>query len=128
VNAETVHDVNADAATVAEEPSDEIDRERDGAVFYELTLFVSGASDLAGRAIANATRLCEANFPGQYHLSVVDVHEDPKSLLTHNLLATPTLVKINPPPVRRVVGDLSQVDKVISLLDLPDRGLPKVLG
>jgi circadian clock protein KaiB len=110
----------------AVDPEDDIDAE--GAVFYELTLFVSGASDLAARAIANARRMCEANFPGQYHLSVVDIHEDPTSLLTHNLLATPTLVKIKPTPVRRVVGDLSQSDKVISLLDLPSSGVPRVLG
>jgi circadian clock protein KaiB len=97
-------------------------------VFYELTLFVSGASDLAARAIANARRMCEARLPGHYHLSVVDIHENPTSMLTHNLLATPTLVKINPPPVRRVVGDLSQVDKVISLLELPDDRVAKVLG
>jgi circadian clock protein KaiB len=113
-----------------EEPRDDVDVvvAGEGEVFYELTLFVSGASDLAARAIANARRMCEANCPGQYHLSVVDIHEDPKILLTHNLLATPTLVKINPPPVRRVVGDLSQADKVISLLDLPARIVPNVVG
>jgi circadian clock protein KaiB len=88
-------------------------------IFYELTLFVSGASDLAARAIANARRLCEIHCAGRYHLSVVDIHEDPGSLLTNNLLATPTLVKSRPAPVRRVVGDLSQVDKVITTLDLP---------
>jgi circadian clock protein KaiB len=88
-------------------------------IFYELTLFVSGASALAARAIANATRLCELHCNGHYHLSVVDIHEDPSSLLTNNLLATPTLVKSQPAPVRRVVGDLSQTDKVITTLDLP---------
>jgi circadian clock protein KaiB len=88
-------------------------------VFYELTLYVSGASDLAARAIANARRLCEIHCAGRYHLSVVDIHEDPSSLLTNNLLATPTLVKSLPAPTRRVVGDLSQVDKVITTLDLP---------
>jgi circadian clock protein KaiB len=89
-------------------------------VFYDLTLFVSGASALAARAIANATRLCETYCNGHYHLSVVDIYEDPASLLTHNLLATPTLVKNLPEPVRRVVGDLSQIDKVLRTLDLPN--------
>ena len=88
-------------------------------IFYELTLFVSGASPLAARAIANATRLCEMHCNGHYHLSVVDVHEEPRSLLTHNLLATPALVKTLPAPVRRVVGDLSQTEKVLAILDLP---------
>ena len=48
---------------------------------YELTLFVSGASDLSARAIANARRLCDVHLDGRYHLSVVDVHEDPAAVL-----------------------------------------------
>ncbi|HEY0519782.1 MAG TPA: circadian clock KaiB family protein [Ilumatobacteraceae bacterium] len=88
-------------------------------VVYELTLFVSGASDLAARAIANARDLCELHCAGRYNLAVVDIHDDPSALLTRNVLATPTLVKSMPPPVRRVVGDLSQADKVVAKLDLP---------
>ena len=91
----------------------------EGHVFYELTLFVSGASALAARAIANATRLCELHCDGHHHLSVVDIHEDPSTLLANNVLATPTLVKNRPLPERRVVGDLSQVDKVVATLHLP---------
>jgi circadian clock protein KaiB len=86
---------------------------------YELTLFVSGASDLAARAIANARRLCDVHLHGRCHLSVVDVHDDPNAVLTSRLLATPTLVKNLPLPVRRVVGDLSHADKVLRALDLP---------
>jgi circadian clock protein KaiB len=88
-------------------------------IFYELTLFVSGASALAARAIANARRLCELHCNGHYRLSVVDIHEDPESLVTDNLLVTPTLIKYLPEPVRRVVGDLSQTEKVLMTLDLP---------
>jgi circadian clock protein KaiB len=88
-------------------------------VFYEFTLFVSGASALAARAIANARRLCDLHCSGNYHLSVVDIHEDAGSLLANNLLATPMLVKAMPQPVRRVVGDLSQRDRVVEALDLP---------
>jgi circadian clock protein KaiB len=86
---------------------------------YELTLFVSGASDLAARAIANARRLCDIHLHGRCHLSVVDVHEDPAAVLSSRLLATPTLVRNMPLPVRRVVGDLSDTDKVLRALDLP---------
>ncbi len=88
-------------------------------VRYEFTLFVSGASALAARAIANARRLCDLHCSGNYRLSVVDIHEDASSLLTKNVLVTPTLVKSLPLPVRRVVGDLSQRDKVVDALDLP---------
>ncbi|MGZ5372303.1 MAG: circadian clock KaiB family protein [Aeromicrobium sp.] len=86
---------------------------------YELTLFVSGASDLAARAIANARRLCDVHLRGRCDLSVVDVHDDPTAAVTSRLLATPTLVKNLPLPVRRVVGDLSHTDKVLRALDLP---------
>ena len=86
---------------------------------YELTLFVSGASDLAARAIANARRLCDVHLHGRCHLSVVDVHEDPAAVLSSRLLATPTLVRNLPLPVRRVVGDLSDTDKVLRALDIP---------
>jgi circadian clock protein KaiB len=86
---------------------------------YEFTLFVSGASALAARAIGNARRLCDLHCSGNYRLSVVDIHEDASRLLTSNVLLTPTLVKTLPLPVRRVVGDLSQKDKVVASLDLP---------
>ena len=79
-----------------------------GSETRELTLFVSGASDLAARAIANARRLCDVHLHGRCHLSVVDVHEDPAAVLTSRLLATPTLVRNLPLPDaegrRRPVG------------------------
>ncbi|MCW3014307.1 MAG: circadian clock protein KaiB [Solirubrobacterales bacterium] len=86
---------------------------------YELTLFVSGASDLSARAIANARQLCESHLHGRYHLAVVDVHEDPAAVLSSQVLAAPTLIKHRPLPVRRLVGDLSHTDKVLLALDLP---------
>ena len=86
---------------------------------YDLTLFVSGASDLAARAIANARRLCDVHLHGRCHLSVIDVHLDPAAVLSSRLLATPTLVRNRPLPMRRVVGDLSDTDKVLRALDLP---------
>jgi circadian clock protein KaiB len=85
---------------------------------YELTLFVSGASDLSARAIANATELCETCLTGRYRLAVVDVHEDVVAILDHGVLATPTLVRIQPLPIRRAVGDLSHTDTVLLALGL----------
>ncbi len=86
---------------------------------YELTLFVNGASDLSARAVANAKRLCESHLHGRYQLTVVDVHENPDAVLADQVLATPTLLKRLPLPVRKLVGDLSQTDKVLQALDLP---------
>jgi circadian clock protein KaiB len=85
----------------------------------ELTLIVSGASDLSARAIANATRLCEAHLAGRYHLSVVDLQEAPSSVLSGQVLAAPTLVKTQPQPMRKFVGDLSRTEKVLVALGLP---------
>ena len=86
---------------------------------YRLTLFVSGASELSARAIADARRLCDNHLGGRGHLSVVDVHEDPAAALTSRVIAAPTLVRNLPLPVRRHVGDLSRTDKVLLALDLP---------
>ncbi len=86
---------------------------------YELTLFVSGASDLAVRAITNARRLCDEHLAGRHHLSVVDVHEDPEALMSSGVLAAPTLVRSRPLPVRMLVGDLSHTDKVLVALQIP---------
>lgn len=85
----------------------------------ELTLIVSGASELSARAIANATKLCETHLPGRHHLSVVDLHESPATVAGGQILAAPTLVKTLPPPVRKFVGDLSRTDKVLAALGLP---------
>jgi circadian clock protein KaiB len=85
----------------------------------DLTLFVSGASDLSARAIADVRQLCDVHLNGRYHLSVVDVHEGPATVVSAQVLAVPTLVKNRPLPVRKIVGDLSDTDKVLLALRLP---------
>jgi circadian clock protein KaiB len=87
--------------------------------WYELTLFVNGASDLSARAIANARRLCDTHLGGRCHLTVVDLQDDPAAVLSSRVLAAPTLVKHRPLPVRKLVGDLSRIDKVLRALELP---------
>jgi circadian clock protein KaiB len=85
---------------------------------YQLTLFVSGASEPSARAIVDARRLCEMGGPGRYQLVVVDVHDEPDAAVASDILATPTLIKHRPLPVRRVVGDLSDFGKVSAALGL----------
>jgi circadian clock protein KaiB len=89
------------------------------AAFYELTLFVSGASDLSAVAIANARHLCDTYLADRHRLTVVDVHEDMTAVLTNQVLATPTLVLNLPAPSRKVIGDLSRTAKVLSALGIP---------
>jgi circadian clock protein KaiB len=87
---------------------------------YDLTLYVNGASDLSARAIKNARTLCDAHLSGRHVLEVIDVQEDTSAALSGKVLAAPTLVRNLPLPVRRLVGDLSQIDKVLLALGLPD--------
>jgi circadian clock protein KaiB len=86
----------------------------------QLTLFVSGASDLSARAIADATELCDVRLGGRYGLSVVDVHQDPATTLSNGVNAAPTLVRAAPLPMRRFVGDLSDADAVLLRLGITD--------
>lgn len=99
------------------------------APWYELTLFISGASELSARAITDATRLCEEHLGGRFELAVVDVYEHPAAALVNRVVAVPTLIKHGPGPVRRLAGDLSQTGHVLMALELPRaHTIPPVLG
>ena len=87
---------------------------------HQLTLFVSGGSDLSNRAIANARRLCDIHLDGRYRLAIVDIHEDAAAVRTSRVRVAPTLVQARPLPVRRVVGDLSDTDRVLKGLGIRD--------
>lgn len=89
---------------------------------YELTLFIIGASDLSARAIANVRQLCDTYLPGRYRLQIIDLFNDPAALVGSRVLAAPTLVKNQPLPVRRLVGDLSETAKVLLALGIPVPG------
>lgn len=85
---------------------------------YRLKLYVTGQTPRAERAIANLRQLCSQELDGRYELEIIDVLEHPQLAEQDKILATPTLVKCLPPPVRRVIGDLSESDKVLLGLDL----------
>jgi circadian clock protein KaiB len=85
---------------------------------YILKLYVSGRSPRAQAAIANLERICEQDLAGRYTLEIVDVLKDPAAAESDKILATPTLVKRLPPPLRRVIGDLSDKDKVLLGLEV----------
>jgi circadian clock protein KaiB len=90
---------------------------------YLLRLFVTGASSRTGVAIANLRRICEQELAGQYELEIIDVLEFPDLAEDEKILATPTLIKSLPLPLRRVIGDLSDKEKVLLGLEVqPRRG------
>lgn len=88
---------------------------------YILKLYISGSSPRAQAAIANLKRICENDLAGRYTLEIIDVLENPDAAEMDKILATPTLVKQLPPPLRRVIGDLSDKDKVLLGLELRTR-------
>lgn len=88
---------------------------------YILKLYISGSSPRAQAAIENLKRICEEDLAGRYTLEIVDVLENPAAAELDKILATPTLVKQLPPPLRRVIGDLSDKDKVLLGLEVRTR-------
>ena len=85
---------------------------------YVLRLFVTGKTSKTEAAIANLRRICEEELHGQYDLQIVDVLEHPQVAEDERILATPTLIKRLPPPLRRVIGDLSDRHKVLLGLEV----------
>lgn len=85
---------------------------------YILKLYITGRTSKSERAIANLQSLCENELKGHYTLRVVDVLENPQLAEDEKIIATPTLIKVLPPPLRRVIGDLSNTEKVLLGLDL----------
>lgn len=80
---------------------------------YVLKLFVTGKSPRAETAIGNIRRICEEDLHGEYELQIIDVLEHPEAAEEEKILATPTLIKQLPPPLRRVIGDLTDKEKVL---------------
>jgi len=79
---------------------------------------VTGTSSRTGTAIANLRRICEQELGGQYDLEIIDVLQFPDVAEEEKILATPTLIKSLPLPLRRVIGDLSDKEKVLLGLEV----------
>ncbi len=92
---------------------------------YLLRLFVSGTTPRSRRAIENLQSICEQYLAGRYRIEVIDLRETPAWATEEQILATPTLMKVRPRPARRVIGDLSQLDRVLHGLEI-DREKPRV--
>ncbi len=91
---------------------------------WELRLYVTGRSPKCVRAIENLQLACEQHLAGRYHIEVVDLLENPRLAADDQILAVPTLVRKLPPPIRTIVGDLSDTDRLLVGLQLrPRKGL-----
>jgi len=85
---------------------------------FKLRLYITGKTPKSERAIANLKEICEKELEGLYELEIIDVLESPQLAENEKILATPTLIKDLPPPLKRVIGDLSDSEKVLIGLDL----------
>jgi circadian clock protein KaiB len=93
---------------------------------YRLRLFVSGSSPRSTRAIQNIRALCEENLHGRYDLEVIDIYQHPEDAKPEQIIVTPTLVRKLPLPLRKIIGDLSDKERVLVGLDIVSAGaLPK---
>ncbi len=85
---------------------------------YVLRLFVAGTTPGSVQAVENLREICDAHLAGRYELEVIDVYQQPELARDEQVLAVPTLLKKLPPPIRRILGDLSDRERVLIGLDL----------
>ncbi|AHF92589.1 thiol-disulfide isomerase [Opitutaceae bacterium TAV5] len=88
---------------------------------YRLRLYVAGATDRSRRAVLRARQLCKAEFKGNFELEVIDVYQQPILARDGQIVATPTLVREFPPPVRRLIGSLANTTGLFVGLELDTR-------
>lgn len=87
-------------------------------VISKFLLYVAGDALNSTQALANLAALCKAHLPDRHEIEVVDVFKDPQRALADGIFMTPTLIKLAPSPVRRIVGTLSQTQTVLLALGL----------
>jgi circadian clock protein KaiB len=92
---------------------------------YRLRLFITGSTPRSTRAVANIRRICEENLDGQYELEIIDVYEHPEETRELQVVATPTLIKILPEPLRRIIGDLTDRERIFAGLNIIAADAPK---
>lgn len=85
---------------------------------YELRLYIAGTTAASSRSVENLRAICEQHLKGRYELMVVDVFQQPTLAKDEQIIAVPTLIKKLPAPLRRIVGDLSNEQRVLVGLDL----------
>jgi circadian clock protein KaiB len=88
---------------------------------YLLRLYVSDSTPKSERAVVNLKRVCEEHLKGRYDLEVIDIHRQAKLARDEQIIAVPTLIKRLPAPLQRLVGDMSDLNKVLVGLDLRTR-------
>jgi circadian clock protein KaiB len=81
-------------------------------------LFISGMSVKSVHALENLKQICDTHFKNRFELEIIDVSKDREKAVTYQIFALPTLIRLKPNPYRTVVGDLSDKEKVLKILDI----------
>jgi circadian clock protein KaiB len=89
--------------------------------FWDLKLYVAGQTPKSVAALTNLKRMCEEHLAGRYRIEVVDLAENPQLARSDQILAIPTLVRRLPAPIRKIIGDLSNSERLLVGLDLQTR-------
>jgi circadian clock protein KaiB len=100
------------------EPEEQEPLELRAGEVWVLRLYVAGQTSRSIAAFANLKKICEEHLAGRYRIEVVDLLENPRLAKGDQILAIPTLVKRLPPPVKKIIGDLSNTERVLVGLDL----------
>jgi circadian clock protein KaiB len=100
-----------EAAT--DSPQDQVETGQERSDTFELKLYVAGQTPKSKAALENLKKICEEHLHGRYRLEVVDLARNPALARTDKILAIPTLVRSLPTPIRRIIGDLSDVEQVL---------------
>jgi circadian clock protein KaiB len=85
---------------------------------YVFHIYITGNTPKSDLALANLKRICDTYLNGQVDLTIIDVLEQPHLAEEARILATPTLLKVSPPPIRKVIGDLTNIEQVLLGLGL----------
>ena len=88
---------------------------------YVLRLYVTGMTPKSIRAISNLKKICEEHLGGRYDLQVIDIYQQPTLAKGEQIVATPTLIKKLPLPLRKLIGDMSNTEKILLGLDMKKR-------
>jgi circadian clock protein KaiB len=85
---------------------------------YVLRLYITGMTPNSKRAVENMKKICEEHLAGRYELQIIDIYQQPSLAEGEQIIAAPTLIKMLPAPLKRLIGDMSNTEKVLLGLDL----------
>ena len=95
-----------------------VKRRASSPIEYVLWLYVAGETAKSRSALANLKQICRMHLNGRYRIKIIDLQKNPRLARDHQILALPTLVRQLPPPIRKIIGDLSNTERVLVGLDI----------